>query len=252
MPFGMRMGMGLGSSPQVGSGGGFNPITLDGTVFLIDCKAAEQQEYVREVSGSPAFWTRLINLANIGNSVEYAAEANQALYQPDGGFGWHQAHYNSITTPIQHRTIIVALKNQNPEYAATANLISSNGANLNLMMASSRPDLGYGAGCGLYMGPSATGRKITTDTRVGNGASVVLTVRNDVEPIGTIRYNGVAQTLDDTGTNESTSFTSLPGANVSSVYRWRGTIYGMYCNTNPMSDTDIMKVEAWMRARYGI
>lgn len=246
---GLGLGLGLGAHRKVG--GAFDPLSLDGTVFLIDCKAAAQQEYVREVSGSPAFWTKLINLANIDNSVEYAAEADQALYQPDGGFGWHGAHQNSITTPIEHRTIIVALKNQNPEYVNIATAISSNGSNYNLIMASNRYDVGYGAGCGLYSG-TAGSRKITTDTRVGDGASVVLTIRNDVEPIGTIRYNGVAQTLDDTGTNESTQFNGLPNSGISTSYRWRGTIYGMYCNANPMSDEDIAKVEAWMQERYGI
>ncbi|MDX9810104.1 MAG: hypothetical protein RBT04_08155 [Sphaerochaetaceae bacterium] len=245
----LTLGLGLGAHRKVGDT--FNPLSLDGTVFLIDCKAAAQQEYVREVSGSPAFWTKLVNLANTDNSVEYAATANQALYQPDGGFGWHEAHQNSITTPIVHRTIILALKNENPEFVGIASAISSHLSNYNLIMASSKPDVGYGAGCGLYSGSSQT-RKITTDTRVGNGASVVLTVRNDVAPSGTIRYNGIAQTLDDTGTNESTQFNGLPASAIASTARWRGTIYGMYCNTNVMSDTDIAKVEAWMRKRYNI
>ena len=246
---GLGLGLGLGAHRKVG--GSFNPLSLDGTVFLIDCKAAAQQEYVRPVEGSPAFWTKLLNLADPTNSAEYSAEADQAIYQPDGGFGWHAAHQNTITTPIEYRTIIVALKNNNPEYVHIANSISSYSSNNNLMMASSRPDIGYGAGCGLYSGGYQT-RKITTDTRVGNGASVVLTVRNDVAPNGTIRYNGVAQTLDDTGTDESTQFNGLPSAGVTSSYRWCGTIYGMYCNTNVMSDADIMKVEAWMRERYDI
>lgn len=246
---GLGLGLGLGRS-QV-RGGGFNPLTLDGTVFLIDCKASAQQEYIREVEGEPAFWEKLLNLAAPMNSAEYIAEADQAIYRPDGGFGWHEAHQNTITTPIVHRTIIVALKNEDPEYRTVASTISSSGGGYNLMMASSKPDLGYGAGCGLYQGAYPT-RKITTDTRVGDGASVVLTVRNDVAPIGTIRYNGVAQTLNDTGTNESTQFNGLPSSYISSGYRWRGTIYGIYCNTNVMSDADIAKVEAWMRKRYNI
>ncbi|MFA6911417.1 MAG: hypothetical protein WCQ59_09880, partial [Candidatus Cloacimonadaceae bacterium] len=183
----------------------FNPLLLEGTVFLIDCKAAAQQEYVREVEGSPAFWTKLLNLAEPTNSAEYSAEADQAIYQPDGGFGWHAAHQNAIATPIEYRTVILALKNNNPEYVSVATAISSYIDGTNIGMASNRPDLGYGNGCGLYE-TAYTNRKITTDTRVGDGTSVVLTIRNDVAPIGTIRYNGVAQTLDDTGTNESTRF----------------------------------------------
>ncbi len=241
--------MGLGAHRKVGET--FNPLSLDGTVFLIDCKATEQQEYVREVEGSPAFWTKLLNLADPTNSAEYSAEADQAIYQPDGGFGWHSAHQNTITTPIEYRTVIIALKNDDPEYIGGATAISSYLIYTSIMMASNRADLGYGAGCGMYLGGYIT-RKITTDTRVGDGTSVVLTIRNDVAPIGTIRYNGVAQTLDDTGTNESTRFNGLPNSGVTSASRWRGTIYGMYCNTNVMADADIAKVEAWMRARYGI
>ncbi len=247
----MRNGLGLGLGAHRKVGDTFNPLSLDGTVFLIDCKAEAQQEYVREVSGSPAFWTKLLNLADPTNSAEYEAEADQAIYQPDGGFGWHAAHQNTITTPIEYRTVILALKNNNPEYVSVITVMSSINTNYNLIMASNKPDLGYGAGCGMYSGSSTT-RKITTDTRVGDGNSVVLTIRNDVAPIGTIRYNGIAQILDDTGTNESTQFNSLPYSGISSAYRWRGTIYGMYCNTNVMADADITKVEAWMRKRYGI
>jgi len=246
---GLDLGLGLGAHRKVGDT--FNPLSLDGTVFLIDCKATAQQEYVREVSGSPAFWTKLLNLADPTNSAEYSAEADQAIYQPDGGFGWHGAHQNAIATAIEYRTVILALKNNNPEYVNIANAISSfDTQTANIGMASSRSDLGYGNGCGMYQDIFTT-RKITTDTRVGDGNSVVLTMRNALAD-GTIRYNGVAQTLDDTGTDESVRFSGLPTANTSSIYRWRGTIYGMYCNTNPMSDTDIMKVEAWMRKRYGI
>ncbi len=246
---GLGLGLGLGAHRKVGET--FNPLSLDGTVFLIDCKAADQQNYIREVSGSPAFWTKLLNLADPTNSAEYSAEADQAIYQPDGGFGWHAAHQNAIATPIEYRTVILALKNNNPEYANVTTAISSLTSGLNIGMASSRSDLGYGNGCGMYQGAYPT-RKITTDTRVGDGNSVVLTMRNALAPNGTIRYNGVAQTLDDTGTDESVKFSGLPSAGTSSGYRWRGTIYGMYCNANPMSDTDIIKVEAWMRERYGI
>jgi hypothetical protein len=245
---GLGLGLGLGAHRKVRDT--FNPLSLDGTVFLIDCKATAQQEYVREVSGSPAFWTKLLNLADPTNSAEYSAEADQALYQPDGGFGWHAVHQNAIATPIVYRTVILALKNNNPEYATVSNSISSN-PGINIGMASSHANLGYGNGCGMYQNSSSS-RKITTDTRVGDGASIVLTIRNALPPIGTIRYNGVAQTLNASGTNESVSFSGLPHAGTSLGYRWRGTIYGMYCNANAMSDTDIMKVEAWMRARYGI
>lgn len=246
---GLGLGLGLGAHRKVGDT--FNPLSLDGTVFLLDCKADAQQEYVREVSGSPAFWTKLLNLADPTNSAEYSALENQAIYRPDGGFGWHAAHQNAIATDIVYRTVIVALKNENPEYVAVANAISSYDKNYNLMMASSRPDIGYGAGCGLYLGTAGT-RKITTDTRVGDGTSVVLTIRNALAPTGTIRYNGITQELDDSGTDESVQFSGLPSVDIQSLYRWRGTIYGMYCNTNPMSDTDIMKVEEWMRKRYSI
>ncbi len=238
---------GLGAHRKVGDT--FNPLSLDGTVFLIDCKATEQQEYVREVEGSPAFWTKLLNLADPDNSAEYAAEADQALYQPDGGFGWHGAHQNTITTPIEYRTVILALKNNNPEYVSYINVISSWGSGYNIGMASSNPN--YGNGCGIYKN-NYIDRKITTDTRVGDGASIVLTIRNALAPTGTIRYNGITQTLDDTGTDDSVQFNGLPTAGVAAGYRWRGTIYGMYCNTNVMADADIAKVEAWMRARYGI
>ena len=118
-------------------------------------------------------------------------------------------------------------------------------------MASSRSDIGFGNGCGLHAG-SASSRKITTDTRVGDGNSVVLTMRNALAPNGTIRYNGVAQTLVKTGTDESVKFSGLPHSNTASAYRWQGTIYGMYCNANVMPDADIAKVEKWMRKRYGI
>ena len=246
----LTLGLGLGAHRKVGET--FNPLSLDGTVFLIDCKAAAQQEYIREVSGSPAFWTKLLNLADPTNSAEYEAEADQAIYQPDGGFGWHGAHQNSLTTPIVYRTVILALKNNNPEYVDVISTISYGTSGTgNICMASNRPDLGYGNGCGMYETNAST-RKITTNTRVGDGNSVVLTMRNALAPTGTIRYNGIGQTLDDTGTNESVFFSGLPHAYTSLSHRWRGTIYGMYCNTNPMSDTDIMKVEAWMRARYGI
>lgn len=245
----LALGLGLGAHRKARDT--FNPLSLDGTVFLIDCKAAAQQEYVREVEGSLAFWTKLLNLADPTNSAEYNAGENQAIYQPDGGFGWHAAHQNAIATPIVYRTVILALKNNNPEYVNVVTTISSQLYNYNIIMASNRSDLGYGNGCGMYQG-SFGQRKITTDTRVGNGNSVVLTMRNALAPNGTIRYNGVAQTLDDTGTNESVSFSSLPSADTAAGYRWRGTIYGMYCNTNVMSDADIVKVEAWMQKRYGI
>ena len=246
---GLGLGLGLGAHRKVG--GSFNPLSLDGTVFLIDCKATAQQEYIREVSGSPAFWTKLLNLADPTNSAEYSAEADQAIYQPDGGFGWHAAHQNAIATPIVYRTVIIALKNNNPEYVNITTAISSSTDGCNIGTASSRPDVGYGNGCGLYQGAFPT-RKITTDTRIGNGNSVVLTMRNALAPNGTIRYNGVPQTLKSTGTDESVRFSGLPAAGTSSAYRWQGTIYGMYCNANAMSDADIMKVEAWMQKRYGI
>ncbi len=241
------IGVGLGAHRKVT----FNPLSLDGTVFLIDCKATAQQEYVRDVDGSPAFWTKLLNLADPTNSAEYSAEADQAIYQSDGGFGWHAAHQNAIATAIVYRTVILALKNNNPEYAAVVTAISSSPGVANIGMASTHSDLGYGNGCGMYQGTYNT-RKITTDTRVGGGNSVVLTMRNALAPNGTIRYNGVPQTLDDTGTDESVRFSALPAADTSLGYRWRGTIYGMYCNANVMSDADIAKVEAWMQARYGI
>jgi hypothetical protein len=246
---GLGLGLGLGAHRKVG--GSFNPLSLDGTVFLIDCKAEAQQEYVREVSGSPAFWTKLLNLADPTNSAEYSAEADQAIYQPDGGFGWHAAHVNAIATPIVYRTVILALKNNNPEYVNVATAISSPLGGYNICMASSRSDIGFGNGCGLHAG-SASSRKITTDTRVGDGNSVVLTMRNALAPNGTIRYNGVAQTLVKTGTDESVKFSGLPHSNTASAYRWQGTIYGMYCNANVMPDADIAKVEKWMRKRYGI
>ena len=247
----LGLGLGLGLCAHRKVGGAFKPLSLDGTVFLLDCKAEAQQEYIRDVDGSPAFWTKLLNLADPTNSAEYSAEENQAIYQPDGGFGWHAAHQNAIATDIVYRTVILALKNNNPEYAATATAISSSTSGYNIGMASSMPDIGYGNGCGMYQGAYPT-RKITTDTRVGDGNSVVLTMRNALAPTGTIRYNGVAQTLDDTGTDESVSFSGLPYAITQSNYRWQGTIYGMYCNANVMSDADIAKVEAWMRKRYGI
>lgn len=236
-----------------GGGKQFHPLTLDGTSFLIDCKAAEQQEHIREVAGAPAFWTRLLNLANTGNSAEYAAEADQAVYGTDGGFEYHAAHFNTLTSNITYRTVIFAIKNNIPEYAqVVAAVTSAGGSNVNnIALASSRPDLGYGAGGGIYQGAFST-RKITTDTRVGDGARAVITIRNAAAPIGTMRYNGIAQVLIATGTNEPVSFLGLPTSGVTSAYRWRGTIYAMYCNTNPMSDVDISKVETWMRKRYNI
>ena len=52
---GLGLGLGLGLGAHKKARDTFNPLSLDGTVFLIDCKAAAQQEYVREVEGSPAF-----------------------------------------------------------------------------------------------------------------------------------------------------------------------------------------------------
>jgi hypothetical protein len=249
----LQLALGLGLGAHRKGGAAFNPLSLDGSVLLIDCKATAQIAEIREVEGVPASWKKLVNLANALNPATYANAASEALYSSDGAFVWHKNHLNSMAATTIFRTVIIALQNNNPEYGYIAAPIAMRGGDYVVHMRSTYSHQGYPAGSGLGQG-SASAIKMACDTPIGNNVKTILTMRNMSAPTGVIRYNKIPQTLrvDKTGSDENLIIDRLSGNLTPTASRWQGKIYAIYMNSNVMSDADIGLVEDWMKARYSI